>query len=154
MKKVILIGFICGAIAVIAFHQGLLYVLYHQFPLIKSLTGAADSFRPQGPGFSFRGVPPFGVPQVLSLAFWGGMWGILLAALIRWARAPDLLTGFLVGAVACTVVGFTVVAQLRGVPMWGGANSVTWWRAVLLNGAWGWGTAFLMRPFQVGGGAR
>jgi hypothetical protein len=152
MKKVVLVGFICGAIAVIAFHQGLLYLLYHQFPLIKSLTGASDSFRPQGPGFSFRGVPPFGVPQVLSLAFWGGIWGMVLAALIRWARAPDLLTGFLLGAVVTTVFALTVVAQLRGAPMWAGGNSVVWWRAMLLNGAWGWGAAFLMRPFQVGRG--
>jgi hypothetical protein len=151
MKKVILLGFVCGAISVLLFHQGTLYVLHHQFPLIKTLTGAADSFRPATAGYNFRGVPPFGVPQVLSLAFWGGVWGILLAALIRWARMPDLLTGFLLGAVVTTLVGFTLVAQLRGAPMWGGGNSVVWWRAAILNGAWGWGTAFLMRPFGLGG---
>ncbi|MGG5807873.1 hypothetical protein [Falsiroseomonas sp. CW058] len=151
MKKVLLLGFLCGALAVFVFHQGTLYVLHHQFPLIKALTGAADAFRPATSGFSFRSVPPLGVPQVLSLAFWGGVWGIVLAALIRYAHMPDLLTGFLLGAVACTIFGFTVVAQLRGAPMWGGGNSIIWWRAMLLNGAWGWGAAFLMRPFGVGG---
>jgi hypothetical protein len=152
MKKVVLLGFICGALAVVVFHQGTLYVLYHQFPLIKSLTGAADAFRPATAGFGMRPVPPLGVPQIVSMVFWGGMWGILLAALIRWAGMPDLLTGFVLGAVVCTVVGFTVVAQLRGAPMWAGGNSHVWIRAILLNGAFGWGTAFLMRPFSLRGG--
>lgn len=150
MKKVILLGFICGALSVLVFHQGLLYVLHHQFPLINAVTGAADAFRPASAGFSMRGVPLWGVPQVISLAFWGGLWGILLAALIRYARLPDLLTGLLLGAVVCTLVGFTLVAQWRGMPMWAGGNSIVWWRAALLNGAWGWGAAFLMRPFSVG----
>lgn len=152
MKKVILLGFICGAVAVVVFHQGTLYVLYHQFPLIQSFTGAADAFRPSSAGFNIRPVAPLGVPQIVSTAFWGGLWGIVLAALIRWARMPDLLTGFVLGAVVCTVVGFTVVAQMRGVPMWAGGNSIVWIRAILLNGAFGWGAAFLMRPFSLRGG--
>ncbi|MBU8543085.1 MULTISPECIES: hypothetical protein [Roseomonadaceae] len=151
MKKVLLVGFLCGALAVIVFHQGTLYVLYHQFALIKML-GVPDAFRPGAAGFNIRPVPPFGVPQVLSLAFWGGVWGIVLAGLIRWGRLPDLLTGFLLGAVICTVVGFTLVAEWRGVPMWAGGNTIVWARAALLNGAFGWGTAFLMRPFSIGGG--
>ncbi|WP_439596864.1 hypothetical protein [Falsiroseomonas sp.] len=152
MKKVLLVGFLCGALAVLVFHQGTLWVLYHQFPLIKLLPFVPEAFRPASPGFSIRSVPPLGVPQVLSAAFWGGLWGILLAALIRWARLPDLLTGFLLGAVVCTVVGFTLVAQLRGVPMWAGGNTIVWARAALLNGAFGWGAAFLMRPFSLRGG--
>lgn len=147
MKKVLLVGFICGALAVVVFHQGTLYVLYHQFALIK-LLGVPDAFRPGSAGFSIRPVPPFGVPQVLSLAFWGGLWGVVLAALIRWARMPDLLTGFVLGA----VVGFTLVAQLRGVPMWAGGNTIVWAREALVNGAFGWGAAFLMRPFSMRGG--
>jgi xanthine/uracil permease len=148
VKKVLLFGFLCGAASVLLFHQGLVYVLFHQFPLIKSVTGAVDSFRPQGPGFNFR-PNAFGVPQMASTVFWGGLWGILLAALIRWARLPDLLTGFILGGVVATVVGFTLVAQLRGVPLWAGGNSITWARVVLINGAWGWGAALLMRPFEV-----
>lgn len=147
MRNVILLGFLCGAVSVLLFHQGTLLLLHHQFPLIKALTGAADAFRPATAGYSLRPVPPFGVPQVLNLAFWGGVWGIVLAALIRWARMPDLLTGFVLGAMVCTLVGFTLVAGLRGAPMWAGGNTVVWWRAAILNGAWGWGAALLMRPF-------
>ncbi|MGK7862805.1 hypothetical protein [Falsiroseomonas sp. E2-1-a4] len=152
MKKVLLVGFICGALAVLVFHQGTQYVLHHQFALIKLLPFVPDAFRPASAGFSLRPVPPWGVPQVLSMAFWGGLWGIVLAALIRWGRMPDLLTGFVLGAVVCTVVGFTLVAQYRGVPMWAGGNTIIWARAALLNGAFGWGTAFLMRPFSLRGG--
>ncbi|NKE46130.1 hypothetical protein HB662_15190 [Roseomonas frigidaquae] len=152
MKKVLLVGFICGALAVLVFHQGTLWVLYHQFALIKLLPFVPDAFRPGSPGFSIRPVPPWGVPQVLSMAFWGGLWGIVLAALIRWGRMPDLLTGFVLGAVVCTVVALTVVAQLRGAPMWAGGNTIIWARAALLNGAFGWGAAFLMRPFSLRGG--
>jgi xanthine/uracil permease len=148
VKKVIVVGFLCGFLAVLVIHQPLIYVLHHQFPLIQSITGAADAFRPQGAGFNIRPVAPLGVPQVVSLAFWGGLYGILLAALIRWARMPDLLTGFLVGVLA-TVVGFTLVATLRGTPLWGGGNPLNWYRGILFNGAWGWGAALLMRPFQV-----
>lgn len=149
MKKVILLGFLVGALSVFVFHQGLVYVLHHQFTVIQGVTGVPDAFRPASAGFSLRPVAPYGVPQVVSMAFWGGVWGIFLAGLIRWLRMPDLLTGFLVGVLA-TIIGFTLVASLRGAPLWAGGNTVTWARVILLNGAWGWGTAFLMRPFSLG----
>lgn len=152
MKKVLLVGFLCGALAVVVFHQGTLFLLYHQFALVKLIPGVPDAFRPGGAGFNLRPTGPWGVPQLASLAFWGGIWGIVLAALIRFGRMPDLLTGFLLGAVVCTVFGFTVVAQMKGLPMWAGGNTVIWARAALLNGAFGWGAAFLMRPFSVSRG--
>ncbi len=145
MTKVLVAGFICGALAVLVFHQGTNFLLFHNFAFLKGL-GLPDGFRPAGPGFSLRPVPPLGVPQLASIAFWGGLWGIILAALIRYARFPDLLTGFLLGAVVCTVVGFSVFAGFRGQPMWAGGNTLTWARVMLVNGAWGWGAAFLMRP--------
>jgi hypothetical protein len=150
VKKVLLFGFICGAIAVIVFHQGTIYVLHHQFPLIKAITGVPDAFRPATSGFNIRPVAPLGVPQVVSIAFWGGIWGIVLAGLIRWARIPDLMGGFLLGLIAM-LFGLTVVAQMKGLAMWGGGNSIALWRGVLINGAWGWGTAMLLRPFAMRG---
>lgn len=147
MRKVLFVGFLCGALSVIVFHQGTVFLLHHQFGLLKAM-GVPDAFRPQTAGFAFRSVPPLGVPQVVSIAFWGGVWGIVLAALIRWARIPDLLGGLLLGALVCTLFGFTVVASLRGQPMLT-ANEITWARVMLINGAWGFGAAFLMRPFAV-----
>lgn len=150
MKKVLLAGFLAGAVAVIAFHQATAHVLFHLFSAIQSVIPLPSGFRPTSPGFNFRPVAPFGVPQVISLAFWGGLWGILLAGLVRYLRFPDLITGVFIGVLA-TVVGFTVVAELRGQPMWAGGSAVIIARVLFLNIAFGWGAAFLMRPFSVGG---
>ncbi len=150
MRKVLIFGFLCGALSVFVFHQGTIYLLHHQFALLKTL-GVPDAFRPATDGYSFRPVPPLGVPQVLSLAFWGGVWGILLAALLRYTRLPDLLTGLLFGGLVCTLVGFTLVAQARGQPMLS-ASAITWARVIVINGAWGLGAALLMRPLRVARG--
>ena len=64
------IGFSAGAIAVLVFHQGLAGVF--------DLTGLG-SMR------AFRLLPtwPFGVPALVSLSFWGAMYGIAFALLSR-----------------------------------------------------------------------
>lgn len=144
MKKVLLLGFLCGALSVLVFHQGTVALLHYQFPAIKAVTGLPDAFRPANGGYNLRAIPPLGVPQLLSTMFWGGLWGIALAALLR-LPVPRLLVGFLFGAVICTLVGFTLVAGLRGQPMWARGDLLTWARVMLINGAWGWGTALLLQ---------
>ena len=144
MGKTILLGFLAGFLAVLVFHQGTVFLLHHWGNAVPAVVRVLG--RTAGPGFSMAGVPPFGVPRVISLAFWGGIWGILLAGLVHRRPWSDLLIGFLFGAVAATLVGFTLVARLRGVPMCAGGNLQTWLRVGLLNGAWGWGTALLLRP--------
>src|SRR5207249_8311211 len=45
-------------------------------------------------------VPPIGVPAVMSLAFWGGVWGIAIWPLLRHAAgAAYWLRALLIGAV-------------------------------------------------------
>ncbi len=141
MARTTLLAFLAGALAVAVFHQGLLFLLHHNFAPLQAI-GVPAAFRPNGAGYSLAATRPLGVPQVVSLMFWGGVWGIVLAWVTR--RAPDLLAGFLFGAIVTTLAGLTLVAHLRGVPMWGG-NAITLTRALLLNGTWGWGTALLLR---------
>jgi hypothetical protein len=81
--------------------------------------------------------------------FWGGLWGIAIAGAIRWLHAPDLLAGVLVGGLGATLVAVTLVAQINGLPMWAGGDAQRLTRALLLNGAFGFGAALLMRPFGV-----
>ena len=126
-------GFIAGYIAVLVFHQGALLVLH--------LAGVI-------PGFPWRldPVPPLGVPAVLSAAFWGGLWGIVLAFLLRHQRgdATYWLTALLFGAVAPTLVAWFVVMPLKGLPAGGGFE---WPRLLIgpfVNGAWGLGTAMIL----------
>ncbi|MFC7539948.1 hypothetical protein ACFQU2_11475 [Siccirubricoccus deserti] len=74
----------------------------------------------------------------------------MLAALLQRASLPALLTGFIFGALALTLVAFTLVATMKGLPLFAGGNKQVWLRAGLYNGAWGFGTALLLlRPLRL-----
>jgi hypothetical protein len=60
LLKVLILGFIAGFIATLIFHQGLWYLL-NQVNLIP----------PERPAWPLDPIPPFGVPSVISKAFWG-----------------------------------------------------------------------------------
>jgi hypothetical protein len=60
-------GFLAGFLATLIFHQLTLAALW------------AAGVAPLGP-FSVTATRPFGVPAMLSLAFWGGVWGVLFAS--------------------------------------------------------------------------
>jgi hypothetical protein len=66
----VLFGFIAGFLATLVFHQLTLWLLW----------GAG--FAPLRP-FSTAATKPFGLPVVLSLALWGGIWGILFSLVER-----------------------------------------------------------------------
>ena len=59
----LILGFICGAVAVLIFHQGA-WALLHALGVMPR------------PAYPMAASAPFGIPQVWSLAFWGGVWGI------------------------------------------------------------------------------
>jgi hypothetical protein len=89
---------------------------------------------------------PFGVPQVLSLAFWGGVWGIPLWLAVRRKRGTNhWLAALAFGAVLPSLVAWFVVLPLKGQPVAGGWKPSLLLLGLLLNGAWGIGTAILMR---------
>ncbi len=145
MLKTIIVGFVAGFIATLVFHQGTAFLLYHfgnDMPSVVSVFG-----RTAAP-FNMAPTKPFGVPVVISQAFWGGIWGIVLASILRRARLPDLAFGAIFGALALTFVAVTLVPYLKGLPTWNGAIP---WRGLLYNGAWGWGTVLLLRPLQARG---
>ena len=129
--KRLLIGFAAGFLATLIFHQGLAFLM-HQMGALP------------GPPYNMAARPPFGVPSVLSISFWGGVWGVLLALLLasrpNWPAIP---TAIVFGAVALTIVALTVVPLIRGTPI-ALFDPNRWWRGGLLNGAWGLGTVLLM----------
>jgi hypothetical protein len=129
-----LLGFLAGFASTLVFHQGLLFVLHK--------AGAYPR-----PAYVTTRVPPLGVPQVLSLAFWGGIWGAaLLPLLARWESSWTYWVAWLVaGAIGPTLVALFVVLPLKGKPVAGGGNPTLIFGALLLNGAWGLGTALLLR---------
>ena len=148
MRKILTLGFVAGFLAVLVFHQGTAFLLNihgNRVPELVAWIGRT------GPAYSMMAVPPFGVPGVITMAFWGGLWGIALAALLRLTPVPDLFTGLLFGAVVVTLVGFAIATQGRGLPSFTGGSRHLWLQAALLNGAWGWGAAVLLRPLALRG---
>ena len=128
----IIIAFIAGFIATLVFHQGGLALL--------NQLGLTD----RGP-FNMSATKPFGVPQVFSLAFWGGVWGILLAWFLGTRKTGWYLRALIFGALLPTAVALFVVAPLKGMPVAGGWDPKLIVGGLILNGLWGLGTALIFR---------
>ena len=132
-----LFGFIAGFLATLIFHQLTLAVLW------------AIGLAPFGP-FSLAPTPPFGVPAVFSLAFWGGVWGILFALVEPRFTPPPAYwwAAFLFGAILPTLVALLIVFPLKGRPLGGGWQPSLLVTAFLINGAWGLGTGWLFKTLS------
>ena len=130
-------GFVSGALAVLIFHQGV-YALLHAMQVLPR------------PAYGMAPTEPFGVPQLWSTVFWGGVWGVLLAAALgRMVGGKLLVAALIFGAVLPTLVAWFVVAPLKGQPMAAGFVPARMWIGPVINGAWGLGTAIflmLIRP--------
>lgn len=127
------LAFLAGFIATLTFHQGTLAAL-HKAGLWPK------------PAYPMAQTQPFHVPAVISLAFWGGVWGLLAWELVRGkVGAPYWLGATLFGAIGPSVVALFVVFPLKGMPVAGGWNPKVILPVLLLNGAWGFGFALLMR---------
>ena len=125
--------FLAGFIATLTFHQGTLAAL-HKAGLWPK------------PAFSMARTGPIHVPAVLSLAFWGGVWGILLWLLIRdQVGIQYWFSAILFGAVAPSAVALFVVFPAKGMPVAGGWKPQVIGPVLVLNAAWGLGVALFMR---------
>ena len=131
-------AFVAGFLSTLVFHQGMLSLLY-----------TAGAF-PRAP-YPMGATWPFGIPQVISLAFWGGLWGIVLWPLIRNAAPWRYWSlALVIGALAPSAVALFIVFPLKGQPVAGGWNPMVFVGAMLLNGAWGIGVAAFCRLFGMG----
>lgn len=125
----ILKAFAAGFFATLVFHQGL-FAVFHAAGMVPVSA------------FNLSPVPPLGVPAVLSLAFFGGLWGPPVAWLIRRdIGAIYWLKAFVFGAIGPTAVAMSLVFPLKGLEV----NPKIVVGALLLNGAWGIGVGLLMR---------
>jgi len=68
-------AFVAGFVSTLVFHQGLLTLFYFA------------GFVPGAP-YDFKAVPPFGIPAVISLAFWGGACGVAIWPFLRHVAGP------------------------------------------------------------------
>jgi hypothetical protein len=130
------IACLAGALAVPIFHQGLFLLLY--------LLGVI----PVTP-FSLEPTKPFGVPEVVSASFWGGVWGIVFGlTLPRFFHGIGYwLASVIIGGLALTLVYMFAVVPLKTGTLpsnMGGLFII----GFLLNAAWGFGWALLLKLFD------
>ncbi|MCH8545082.1 MAG: hypothetical protein LAT61_16095 [Alcanivorax sp.] len=121
-------AFAAGFLATLLCHQTVIGLFY--------LAGMVPN-----PPFNMSPVPPLGVPQVISLAFWGGVWGLPLWWLIRACKGIHYwLRALVIGAIAPTAVAMLIVFPLKDMPV----SAQTMIGGLIVNGAWGLGVALLM----------
>jgi hypothetical protein len=132
--KHLLLGFLAGFISVLTF-QSVMLAIFHA-------AGAGVPFAP----WSMAPVPPLGVPQSLSAAFWGGLWGVAYAllrprldALLGW-----WIGGLVFGALPLLALWF-IVLPLKGLPLGGGFTPGGTLVAIVLHAVFGLGAAIVFR---------
>jgi membrane protease YdiL (CAAX protease family) len=129
-----LIGFGAGFIAVVIFFQLGLLILYW----LGAISDPPPDMTP---------TRPFGVPTLLSGAFFGGLWGILFAFLER--RFPRgvgyWVASLLFGAVILDLGLWFVVAPLKGFALGFGFEPKDVAIAIFLQSVWGIGMGILYR---------
>lgn len=134
MPKRVIAGFIAGFISVWVFSSGAIAVV--------QAAGGAVPFAP----WSMAPVPPFGVPQTLSAAFFGGLWGILYAVIEPrlTAKLGWILGGLVYGLLPMLALWF-IVFPLKGVPVGAGFSAYGVFLGIVLHVAFGLGLAIFYR---------
>jgi len=126
-------AFAAGFASTLVFHQGLLTVFY------------LAAVVPRAP-YDLRAVPPLAIPAVISLAFWGGAWGVAIWPLLKNVNGPAYwVRAQVISAIASGSVTLFIVSPLKGMSIAGGWNPKVIVSTLILNGTWGLGTALLMR---------
>ena len=122
-------AFTGGFIATLLFHQGVLALFW--------LVGLIPAFP-----WNMTPVPPLGVPQVISLAFWGGVWGLPVWWIIRrWQSMKFWLSAIVIGAIGPTLVAMLLVFPMKGLDV----NATKVVGGLIVNAAWGLGLAVWMQ---------
>jgi hypothetical protein len=131
-------AFVAGFLSTLTFHQGTLAILHSAGLVARASYSMAPTY-------------PLHAPAVISLAFWGGVWGVALCSVIGRLRAAWTYYGAwtVLGAVLPSIVALFVVSPLKGAPIAGGWSPTMIGTALLLNGVWGFGVALLLRGFEI-----
>jgi hypothetical protein len=128
-----LLGFIAAVISVLIFHQGMWAALH-----TLALPGLA-----MPPPYPIDPIPPWGIPRIINLCFWGGLYGIVFGLILPRLTAPLWLCGLGLGVIAA-LVGILVVPAVKGLPIGSGWILLNWVRSLLINGFWGIGVGLIL----------
>jgi hypothetical protein len=141
----IVLGFIAAAIAVLAVHEGIIYLL----AMGGYIPNRAWSMTPQ--------VPPWGVPRLINNVFWGGLWGVLFALVYNWvpggmAWLKGLIFGLFIVVVSNWILLPLIKGGVFGIPnqvLFANWNPVRMLITITIVGGFGLGLGIiygLMRP--------
>ncbi len=136
--KGLILGFIGGFVATVVFHQ-------------LTLLGLNKAGIANAQLWVMTPTQPFGVPRIISLAFWGGVFGLFYPLLqARFSGGAFLIVGIIFGAIVPTLCSWYIVNAIRGVPLGpnGGWVLPTVLIGPIVNGAWGLGTALFLMLFN------
>lgn len=135
--KHLILGFLAGAIAVVTVHEIVNFVLLQAgiFPRIP---------------WSMEPAAMTGLPQIVSDAFWGGLWGILFVLIVDNIPGRSMvIKGLVFGIVGPAIIGvFILVPLLTGrFPLFFGGNPQLIISVLLILGAFGAGMGWLYGLF-------
>jgi hypothetical protein len=132
--RMIALAFVAGVLATLIPHQ-----------LVLMALGV--------PAYSRAPTQPFGIWEFVSLSFFGGLWGIVIATIVPRLPAPlnDWLGWLILGAILPTLVFWIVVTPLKYPP------SVIFAMPVLVvvpivNAVWGIATWAIIKAGNMGMG--
>jgi hypothetical protein len=129
--KNLVFGFIAAALAVIVFHQGMILLLH--------LAG----FLPNFP-WSMKPTPN-GIPTLLNLMFWGGVWGVIYAAIMPLVPiSATWLRGLAFGIAGPWLLGNALLVPFfKKLPYFFNMDPQRMVLAALINGCFGIGVALI-----------
>jgi hypothetical protein len=126
----IFLGGVAGAIAMLMFHQVTLQVFFW------------CGLTPQA-AFRIAHVPPFNIPMVVSITFWGAVYGGVFGWFVPRMPGSLAIRGLLAGVFA-TLMGWFVVRPIAGYDI---AFGWAYWpmlRSAAANLMWGVGVALIL----------
>ena len=126
----VFLGCVAGALAVLLFHQTTLQVFFWLgwAPLAA---------------FRIALVPPFNAPLVVSITFWGAVYGGVFGLVLPWVRGPLWLNGVAAGLCAMALAWF-VFLPLMGHPAAFGGQTWPMLRSFVAYQMWGIGLSILL----------
>ena len=130
--RAILLGFLAGLLAVLAFHQVMLLVVSSA----KMINATPYSMTPTG---------FLGVPTIVNSMFWGGLWGALFGLIAgrTQLRMSLPIAGLLFGLFGPLITNWFLVSPSKGRPVAAGFEPAGMLAGVLIAGAFGLGTALI-----------
>ncbi len=133
-----LIGFIAGALAVLSFHEGMVYVLH-----VVYIPGIYSDRLP----YPTDPIWPFAMPRILLMVLWGGAWGIVMGLGSPILPRPLAISCIGLGIVA-TAFGMIVAPLLTGGWFWSAYAPINWAVPLLINIPWGFGSGLIYEMIE------